>query len=370
MKTKAAVLHAKHEPWDVTELDLDRPGANEVLVRWVASGMCQSDEHMRHGDVRPRFPIIGGHEGAGIVEEIGHGVTRVKVGDQVISSFIPACGHCRWCATGHSNICDLGASVQTGSLPGGRFVFHKDGEDYGALGTVATFSQIATVSEYSLVPFTHQVPLEVAAIVACGVPTGWGSAVYAADTHPGDTIVVFGIGGIGINAVQGAAYAGAKNIIAVDPLENKREAARALGATHVASNSQEALELAMSLTRGVGADKSLITVDLIRGRLVNEALATVRKGGTLVITTWADHDKDTIQISSIELTGMERRIQGSLYGSGNPNYDILHMLDLYEAGALKLDELITAHYTLDQVEQGYQDLADGKNIRGVILHDT
>lgn len=160
----------------------------------VASGLCHSDEHMRHGDVRPRFPIIGGHEGAGYVEEVGPGVTRVTPGDPVVSSFIPACGRCRWCATGHSNLCDLGASIQEGCLPGGRFVFHRHGDDYGALGTVATFSQYATVSEYSLIKIATDIPLDRAVIVACGVPTGWGSAVYAADVEPGDTIAIFGSG--------------------------------------------------------------------------------------------------------------------------------------------------------------------------------
>ncbi len=160
----------------------------------VASGLCHSDEHMRHGDVRPGFPIIGGHEGAGSVEEVEPGVTRVTPGDPVVSSFIPACGRCRWCATGHSNLCDLGASIQEGCLPGGRFVFHRHGDDYGALGTVATFSQYATVSEYSLIKIATDIPLDRAAIVACGVPTGWGSAVYAADVEPGDTIAIFGSG--------------------------------------------------------------------------------------------------------------------------------------------------------------------------------
>lgn len=370
MKTRAAVLHGPHSPWDVTEVEVDSPGPNEVFVRWAASGLCMSDEHMRHGDVKPRFPIIGGHEGAGVVEAIGPGVVRVKPGDHVMSSFIPACGRCRWCATGHSNLCDLGASITEGCLPGGRFVFHRDGEDYGSLGTVATFSQYATVSEYSVIKMATDVPLEVAALVACGVPTGWGSAVYAADVEPGDTIAIFGVGGVGINAVQGAAYAGAKYIVAVDPIEKKRDMAKQLGASHSVSNSEEALELVTRLTEGVGADKTIITVGVIEGDLVNEALRTVRKGGTLVITTWADPDKNTIQMSSVELTGMERRIQGSLYGSGNPNREMLKMLELYRTGHLKLNELITKTYSLDEINQGYADLVDGKNIRGVLLHDT
>ena len=368
MKTRAAAITKPNQPWEVMEFDLDPPSDNEVLVRWVASGLCHSDEHMRLGDVHPRFPIIGGHEGAGIVEEVGPGVTRVKVGDHVVSAFIPACGHCRWCVTGHGNICNLGADIQTGCLPGGKFVFHKDGEDFGALGALATFAPLATVSEFSLVPIRKDVSLEAAALVACGVPTGWASAVYAADTEPGDTIIVYGVGGVGMNAVQGAAHAGAKNVIAVDPFENKLEVAKTLGATHVATTSEQAHALAMKLTDGVGADKTIITTHLIQGNLVNESLESTRKGGTLVITTWADSEKNTIQISSVVLTSMERRIQGSLYGSGSPNYDIRKMIDLYVAGDLKLDELITTKYSLDEIQKGYDDLHAGKNIRGIIVH--
>jgi S-(hydroxymethyl)glutathione dehydrogenase/alcohol dehydrogenase len=368
VKTNAAVLHESGQPWEVVELEVDKPGHNEVFVEWSFSGLCHSDEHMRHGDVRPRYPIIGGHEGAGYVREVGPGVTRVEVGQPVVSSFIPACGHCRWCSTGHSNLCDLGASIQEGSLPGGRFVFHRNGLNYGALGTVATFAQFATVSEYSVVPISEDIPLQAAALVACGVPTGWGSAVYAADTEPGDTITVIGIGGVGINAIQGAAYAGAKNIVAVDLLENKREFAKPLGATHSAASAVDALDLVMELTGGVGSDKTIITVGLIEGDLVNEALRTVRKGGTLVITTWADPEKNNLSMSSVELTGMERRIQGSLYGSGNPNRDIVKLLDLYHGGQLKLDELITNTYKLKDITQGYEDMLNGVNIRGAIRH--
>lgn len=364
----AATLTGVHQPWSVRELDLDGPGPNEVLVQWVASGLCMSDEHMRHGEVRPRFPIIGGHEGAGHVLELGTNVTRVSEGDLVVSSFIPACGHCRWCATGHSNLCDLGASIQTGSLPGGRFVFHSAGEDYGSLGTVATFSQYAVVSEYSIIKIDKTIKPEIAALVACGVPTGWGSAVYAADVEPGDVIAVIGVGGVGINAVQGAAYAGAKYVIGVERVQTKHRIAQQLGASHMVSSVGEMEPLLEELTFGVGADKVIITVDTIKDNLVNQALACVRKGGTLVITTWADPESNTIEISSVELTGLERRIQGSLYGSGNPNREIIKMLDLYKRGHIKLDELITQRYKLGDINEAYDDLKQGKNIRGVVIH--
>lgn len=370
MKTKAAVLWELGKPWEVEELDLDGPKEGEVLLRYVASGLCHSDEHLRHGDIVPRFPIVGGHEGAGIVEEVGPGVTRVKPGDHVVCSFLPACGKCRWCATGRSNICDMGATILDGCLPDGTYRFHGRGQDLGAMCMIGTFSQYSTVSEHSVVPVASDLPLDKVVLVGCGVPTGWGSAVYAADTEPGDTIAIYGIGGIGINSVQGASYAGAKNVIAIDPLPNKREMAEQMGATHAVATAEEAQELITQLTRGVGADKAIVTVGVVDSAVVSSAFNAIRKGGTVVVTGLSDPTKNTIELSGSMLTLFEKRIQGSLFGSGNPQRDIPKMIELYQSGDLKLDELITQTYTLDQINQGYDDLIAGKNVRGVLIHDT
>jgi S-(hydroxymethyl)glutathione dehydrogenase/alcohol dehydrogenase len=234
---------------------------------------------------------------------------------------------------------------------------------------LGTFSQYSVISEMSCVKVDDDLPLETAVLVGCGVPTGWGSSVYAADVEPGETVVIYGIGGIGANAVQGAAHAGAMNIVAVDPLANKREAAEDLGATHSVSSAEEALELTQNLTRGVGADKAIITVDVVNEQVVAAAVETIRKGGTAVITGLADPYKVTVQLSGAVLTLYEKTVKGSLFGSGNPVHDIPKLLGMYQAGRLKLDELITKRYTLDQINEGYQDLLDGKNIRGVIIHD-
>jgi S-(hydroxymethyl)glutathione dehydrogenase/alcohol dehydrogenase len=206
-------------------------------------------------------------------------------------------------------------------------------------------------------------------LVGCGVPTGWGSAVYAADVEPGETVIIYGIGGIGANAVQGAAHAGAMNVIAVDPLANKREAAEDLGATHSVASAEEALELSQQLTRGVGADKAIVTVDVVNEQVVASAVEAIRKGGTAVITGLADPHKLTVQLSGAGLTLYEKTVKGSLFGSANPVYDIPKLLGMYQAGKLKLDELITKRYTLDQVNEGYDDLLAGKNIRGVMIHE-
>jgi S-(hydroxymethyl)glutathione dehydrogenase/alcohol dehydrogenase len=368
MKTKAAVLRGTGQDFEITELDLDGPKAGEVLIRYVAAGLCHSDEHLRHGDLVPRFPIVGGHEGAGIIEDVGPGVTRLKPGDHVICSFLPVCGHCRWCSTGKSNLCDMGATILDGSLPDGTYRFHGNGEDFGGMCMLGTFAEWSTISENSAIKVDDDLPLDKVVLIGCGVPTGFGSAVHAAATEPGDTIAIYGIGGIGINAVQGAALAGARNVVAIDPLANKREAAEQFGATHSCSNAEQAHELIYQLTHGVGADKAIVTVGVVTSEVVTSAFHAIRKGGTVVVTGLADPGKNTIELPGAILTLFEKRIQGSLFGSGDPFHDIPRMVELYRSGDLKLDELITTTYTLDQVNEGYKDLIEGKNIRGVILH--
>ncbi len=369
MKTKAAILRAPQQDWEVVELELDPPKANEVLIRFVAAGLCHSDEHLRTGDMPGRYPIIGGHEGAGVIEEVGPGVTRVQKGDHVVCSFIPSCGRCRFCSTGQQNLCDLGATILEGKMPDGTFRFHLDGEELGGLCMLGTFSQWSVVSEYSCVPVASDLPLEKAVLVGCGVPTGWGSAVYAAGVRPGETVVIYGIGGIGINAVQGARHAGAKNIVAVDPLANKREKAEELGATHSAAGAEEAQQLVTDLTLGVGADHAIVTVGVVKEEVVTAAFNAIRKGGTVTVTGLGNLMENTIHLNGAMLTLFQKRVQGTLFGSANPIYDIGKMLDLYRAGDIKLDELITKTYRLDQINEGYQDLLDGRNIRGVIVHE-
>jgi NDMA-dependent alcohol dehydrogenase len=368
VKTKAAVLFEAGKPFEITELDLDGPGPGEVLIKYTAAGLCHSDLHLIDNDLVPRFPIIGGHEGAGIIEDVGPGVTKVKPGDHVVCSFIPSCGTCRYCSTGRQNLCDLGATILEGYLPDGSFRFHSGGTDFGAMCMLGTFSERATISQHSVVKVDDWLPLETAVLVGCGVPTGWATANYAGGVRAGDITVVYGIGGIGINAVQGAAHAGARAVIAVDPIEFKRESALKLGATHAYATAAEAAEKVNELSWGQGADQALITVGTVEEEVVSEAFNVIGKGGTVVITGLANPEKLTVHVSGGVLTLFEKTIKGTLFGSANPQYDIVRLLRLYDAGYLKLDELVTTKYTLEQVNEGYQDLRDGKNIRGVIVH--
>lgn len=368
MKTRAAVLRGVHEPFEITELDLDGPGDGEVLIRYVAAGLCHSDLHLTDGDLPPRFPIVGGHEGAGVIEEVGAGVTKVRPGDHVVCSFIPNCGTCRYCSTGRQSLCDMGATILEGTMPDGSFRFHGGDADYGAMCMLGTFSEYATISQHSVVKVDDWLPLETAVLVGCGVPSGWGTSVYAGDVRAGDTVVIFGAGGLGVNAVQGAVHAGAKHVLVVDPVEFKRSTAVKFGATHTFSDVDQAREKVTELTWGQGADSALILVGTVDETVVSSAFSMIGKGGTVVVTGLADPAKLTVHVSGAELTLFGKTIKGTLFGSANPQYDIVKLLRLYDAGQLKLDELVTTRYSLDEINQGYQDLRDGTNIRGVLVH--
>jgi NDMA-dependent alcohol dehydrogenase len=366
MKTRAAVLTAPHTAFEIVELDLDLPGPGELMIRMVAAGLCHSDLHMMDGDLVVRYPMVGGHEAAGIVEEVGPGVTKVKPGDHVVCSFIPSCGICRYCSTGRQNLCDAGATILEGSMPDGTFRLHKDGTDYSAFCMLGAFSEYATVHEYSVVKVDDWLPLDGAVLVGCGVPTGWGAAVNAGNVRPGDTTVIYGIGGVGINSVQGALHAGAKYVVCVDPIEFKRETALRFGATHAFATAAEAQAKVTELTWGQGADQALVVIGTMDEETITSAFNVIGKGATVVVTGVANAANLTVHVSGQELVFMEKTIKGTLFGSSNPQYDIVRLLRLYEAGQLKLDELITTRYTLDDINQGYQDLRDGKNIRGII----
>jgi NDMA-dependent alcohol dehydrogenase len=332
--------------------------------------MCHSDEHLLTGDLPFALPIVGGHEGAGIVEEVGEGVTWLQPGDHVVFGFIPSCGRCPSCSTGHQNLCDLGALLGLGmQITDGTARHHAQGKDIGLMCLLGTFSHHTVVNEASCIKIEDDIPLDRACLMGCGVVTGWGSAVYAADVQPGETVVVAGVGGIGANAIQGAKLAGAKRIIAIDPLENKREKAMDFGATHTAESFDAALPLVTDLTWGTMANKVILTLGVGDGELLASALALASKGGRVVVTNIHPATEMTANVSLLDLTLMEKQVVGSLFGSGNPRYDIPRLLGLYREGQLDLDGLVTRTYTLDEVNVGYQDMRDGKNIRGVMVYE-
>ena len=382
MQTRAAVLWGIGQEWRVENIELHPPKAGEVLVKMAAAGLCHSDEHLVTGDMvisgptravlglDDPFPMIGGHEGAGVVIEVGPGVTSLRPGDHVAGSFVPSCGRCRWCVTGRSPLCDLGAQVMAlGQITDGTSRHFCRGQALNTMAKLGTFSEHTVVAEQSLVKVDPDFPLPAVALVSCGVTTGWGSAVYRAGTSPGDTVVVVGIGGVGANALQGARLAGARHIVAVDPVEFKRTAAFEFGATHTAESMDEATTIVREITRGEMAERVIMTPGVMHGELLAGAISLTAKAGTCVITAAAPIEQMTAQVNLFELVMYNKEIKGVLFGSGNPRVDIPKLLELYRAGLLKLDELITRTYPLDKINDGYADMRAGRNIRGVLVFD-
>lgn len=370
LQTRAALLWAPESPWSVETIELDPPRHDEVLVRMHAAGLCHTDEHNVTGDLPGPYPFIGGHEGAGIVEAVGAAVTSVAPGDHVAMSFIASCGRCPSCVKGIQNLCDRGMFIAEGRpISDGTFRARARGKELATGNLLGAFAHHAVVHESSVIAVDADVPLELAALVSCGVATGWGSSVYAAQVRSGEAVVIVGLGGIGMNAVQGARSAGAADIIAIDPLDWKRDRAKVFGATHTADSVESALGLVAEVTQGQMADCAVITTSTARPELMGPTLNLVGKRGRMIVTAVAEAGQTKIDLSLAELMFYEKTVRGALYGSANPRYDVPNLLRLYSRGELQLDELITRRYRLDDINEGFEDMRSGKNIRGVIMMD-
>jgi NDMA-dependent alcohol dehydrogenase len=369
VKTRAAVLWDQPGEWKVQEIELDEPGPTEVLVEMAATGLCHSDDHFATGDVTAGYlPAIGGHEGSGIVREIGAEVRDLEVGDHVITSFIPACGRCKWCARGLQNLCDAGASLLLGDQPAGGFRAHAGGTDIATMAALGTFAEWQIYDQISLVKVDKSLPLNTICLVACGVQTGFGSATNAARVRPGDVVLILGAGGVGMNAVQGAHLAGASHVVVVDPAPAKKALAPQFGATEVYDNFADADAFIKSVTNGQGADSAIITIGVVKNEHIGQAYDAIRKAGTVVVTGVSnEREGDPIPgFNATTVAMFQKRIQGALFGMGSPRDAMPELLTLYQAGRLKLDELITKRYRLQDINQAYADMRSGVNIRGVV----
>jgi NDMA-dependent alcohol dehydrogenase len=370
LKTKGAICWGPGEPWTIEELDMGEPVAGEVRIRLASSGMCHSDEHLRAGDAPSVFPLLGGHEGAGVVEAVGPNVTSLQEGDHVVSVFTPACGRCVWCARGQSNICDLGAKIMGGvALADDTFRTTVKGQGAAPMALLGTFAPYITVHESQAVKIRDDVPLEYASLLSCGVPTGFGSATKIADVGPGETVVVVGCGGIGVNAVWGAAMAGAARVIVIDPSPVKESLAKQFGATHWFPSMAAAVEPIRDMTWGVMADKVVVAVGLLQPEMVQEALDLTSKGGVVVLTGLPKVGVDEVAMQPFWLSMMQKQIRGTVFGGSNPRTDIPRILDLYKEGRYPLDQLVTKEYRLEDVNTGYADMLAGTNLRGLIRFD-
>jgi NDMA-dependent alcohol dehydrogenase len=384
MKCRAAVLRGVGADWQIEEITLDPPRAGEVLVKMAVAGVCHSDDHYATGDgvmapelmamveamggITPDyFPMLGGHEGAGVVEEVGPGVSSVQPGDHVASSFIPSCGTCRWCVSGTSYLCDEGALLFAKEMTtDGTRRRHLGDEDLTAMTQLGTFAEYMVVAESSIVKVDNAIPFEAASLVSCGVTTGWGSATVGVGTQPGDTVVVVGTGGVGINAVQGARAAGANAVIAVDPVEFKRDSAKFFGATDTASSIEEAIGLVQQLTNGVMADRVVLTPSVLPAELLAPAMMLTRKGGTCLMTAIPKIEVNMVPLVLADMIQGCKQLKGVLFGGMTPRNAIPMLLSMYRSGHLKLDELVTRRYPLDGINDAIADMRAGRNIRGII----
>lgn len=341
----------------------------------AAAGLCHSDDHIRNGFMSPpgarptsRPPTIGGHEGSGVVVEVGAGVVGLAPGDHVVTSFVAVCGHCRWCASGMEYLCDKGAGVLTPGMPtDGTFRHHTvDGHDLGHTSKIGAFAEHTVVAADSLVRIEPSLPLVPAALLSCAIPTGYGSAARRGGVRGGDTVAVIGVGGIGTAAVQGARINGATTIIAVDPVDSKRKSAVHFGATHTASSAAGALDLIRDLTRGVLADVVVVAPSDITGEDIRAALALTRKGGTCVLTGMAPAGPQPVLLDVQDLVLMNKNLCGTVFGSCNPRSEIPMLAGMYGSGQLMLDEMITRRYRLNDINEAFDDLLRGDLVRGVI----
>jgi S-(hydroxymethyl)glutathione dehydrogenase/alcohol dehydrogenase len=370
MQSKAAILWEVNTPWSVEETEVDPPRFGEVRVKLAASGLCHSDDHFVKGDIECGLPLIGGHEGAGIVQEVGPGVKRIKEGDHVVLAFMPACGHCRFCASGKSMLCDYGAIIMNGlPITDQQPRAFARGQGLHQASMTGTFTPDVVVHEDSCVKVDDDIPLDYAALVGCGITTGFGAAVKQAKVEPGDTVVVVGTGGVGSSAVQGARIAGAEIIVAVDPFEYRREQAKLLGATHAVASMEEAMPLVAELTRGVMADKTILTASLMTGDMLMPLMLLTRKGGRACLTSTANPKITNADIVLVDLIFSQKEIVGNTYGGCNPHADIPRILSMYKHGLIKLNELVTRTYKLEQINEGYDDLLNGRMMRGLMYFD-
>jgi len=376
MRSRAAIVREAGGDWSVEEFELDPPRAGEVLLQMAAAGLCHSDDHIRSGQlaapkgaaVPSMPPTIGGHEGSAVVLEVGPGVTRFSPGDHVVTSFLAVCGKCRWCTSGMEYLCDVGAGTLIPGMPAdGTFRHHSlTGEELRHTSKIGAFAEHTVVAADSLVKIDPLLPLVPSALLSCAVPTGYGSTVRRAGVRAGDTVVVIGAGGIGTAAIQGAHLSGAAEVVAVDPVAFKRDSALSFGATHTAATVPEAVETVRDLTRGVMADAVVVSPSMIGDGDVADALSLTRKGGTCVLTGMAAPSTGAVQLDLQDLILMNKNLCGTLFGSCNPTTEVPALAQLYQEGRLKLDEMITRRYRLDDINGAFDDLLGGRVIRAVI----
>ncbi len=361
---KAAIVYEQGQPFQVEDVRLEAPRKHEVLVRIGAAGVCRSDYHVLKGEARHPVPVVLGHEGAGVVEEVGPDVTMVKPGDHVVLSFTPNCGHCYYCNIGKPNLCDA-LPATAGRLFDGTTRLFKGDTPIHHLAKVACFAERVVVPDTGCIPIPKTVPFHVAALVGCCVPTGIGAISQVAQVKPGSTVAVVGSGGVGLNVIQGARLVNASKIIAVDILDHKLEFAYKFGATHtVNAAGEDAVAKVKEITDGLGVDYAFEVFGSADTAVA--AFEMTRKAGTVVVVGLAPvWERAAIDVAT--LTRTEKVIRGTYYGSVRPRQDMPKIIDMYLKGQIDIDNLVTKHYKLDQINEAFDALEKGETAGRAVI---
>lgn len=362
---KAVVVHEVGRI-EVREVTLDPPQAGEVKIKMAATGVCHSDLSMANGTFPNALPLALGHEGAGVVEQVGKGVTNVKPGDHVVLSFVPNCRECFHCLRDEAHLCEKKRILDVGSQLDGTHRLHEGSVDIPVMNGLGCMAEYVVTPSICVVPIDRGISLQVAALVGCAVTTGVGAVLKTAQVMPGSNVAVFGCGGVGISVIQGAVLADAERIIAVDLIDDKLEMAKRFGATHAVKASATTVKEIKGLTSRRGADYTFEAIGL--APVVEQAYAATRSGGKCTIVGLGKRD-DRFGFDTFTFPLFAKTVCGCLYGSANPSVDFPKMLDLYSAGKLDLEGMITKTYTLDEAPQAFEDMAGGLNARGVILYE-
>ncbi len=369
MIAPAAVLYESGKPLVIEEVEVLPPQAGEVTVRMKAAGVCHSDLHVMKGDLPMPTPIILGHEGSGIIEAVGQGVTDLKIGDPVIPIWRASCGQCTYCQTGRPALCDMGTQMRfTGLMPDGETRFRNTrGDSIRHYAGVSTFASLSTMPAACVVKIPPTVSFEHAALIGCGVITGVGAVTHAAKVPPGSTVAVFGCGGIGLNVIQGARLVSASRIIAIDTHGSKAAHALKQGATDFIDASQsDPVQAVRDLTGGAGVDFSFEAIG--NASVIEQAFDATKKGGTCVVAGITRGDARAA-INTNQLVYAEKTLKGTLYGSTRPRIDLLNLIDLQASGHLRLDALLTRTYPLSEINEAYDGLQRGEVARSLIVFD-
>ena len=364
----AAVLKAVEQDLEVhDDIEIAPPGPGEAKVKIIASGVCHSDLSVQNGTIPLAPPIVLGHEGAGIVEEVGEGVTSLKPGDHVVLSFVPACGTCFYCKRGQSYICEKSAMAGAGGMLDGSTRLSLAGEPLRQMAMCGTFGNYAIVPEISLVKIDDDVDLRYAALIGCGVLTGVGAALNTATIRPGDAVAVIGCGGVGLNVIQGAKIAGATKIIAIDMFESKLKMAEQFGATDlVKADDGDPVAAVMGLTEGRGADVSFEVIGL--GATIEQAINMTRNGGEAILVGVPRMDVMLNLNAAFTFLYLAKTVKGCWYGSSNVREDVPKLIQLYKEGKLMLEELVSREIGVDGVNEAFTAMQSGEVARSLITH--